>query len=91
MNHQVEGARAFLHKRFVPALEAKQAAYKLEIVRFMTDADSIGEAVTKRASAINAAAIIIQSHNKGSLKEFFLGSVSKYASTHATQAVIVLH
>lgn len=87
----MEEARKFLHNRFVPELEAKGAEYKLEIVRFLTDADSIGEAVTKRASAINAAAIIIHSHNKGALREFFLGSVSKYTSTHATQAVIVLH
>lgn len=60
-------------------------------MRFLTDNDSIGEAICKRASNINAAVIVIASHNKGVIKEFFLGSVSKYTSTHAQQAVIVVH
>lgn len=87
----VDNARELCQRRFVPKLTAAGAAYKVEIVRFLTDNDSIGEAVCKRASAINAVAIVMASHNKGVFKEFFLGSVSKYAASHAKTAVVVLH
>lgn len=37
---------------------------QIEIVRFSTDNDSIGEVLCKRAEAVNAVAVIMASHNK---------------------------
>ncbi len=45
-----------------------------EIVHFLTDNDSIGEAVCKRAEALNAAAVVMAKHQRGAIAEFFLGS-----------------
>ncbi len=45
-----------------------------EIVHFLTDNDSIGEAICKRAEALNAAAVVMAKHQRGAIAEFFLGS-----------------
>ncbi len=37
---------------------------QVEIVRFSTDNDSIGEVLCKRAQALNACAVVMASHNK---------------------------
>lgn len=49
-----------------------------EIVHFLTDNDSIGEAICKRGEALGAAAVIMAKHQRGAIAEFFLGSVTKY-------------
>lgn len=43
-------------------------------MHFLTDNDSIGEAVCKRAEALNAAAVVMAKHQRGAIAEFFLGS-----------------
>jgi nucleotide-binding universal stress UspA family protein len=43
-------------------------------VHFLTDNDSIGEAICKRAEALNAAAVVMAKHQRGAIAEFFLGS-----------------
>ena len=37
---------------------------QIEIVRFSTDNDSIGEVLCRRAEAVDAVAVIMASHNK---------------------------
>ena len=53
-----------LNKRFVPKASARDIPFKLEMVRFGTGNDAIGEAVCKRAKTIDAAAVVIASHSK---------------------------
>lgn len=43
-------------------------------MHFLTDNDSIGEAICKRAEALNAAAVVMAKHQRGAIAEFFLGS-----------------
>jgi hypothetical protein len=43
-------------------------------VHFLTDNDSIGEAICKRAEALNASAVVMAKHQRGAIAEFFLGS-----------------
>lgn len=86
----IEEAKKFIGKRFVSLVESAHIPFKVEIVRFLTDNDSIGEVICKRAEAINAASVVMASHNKGPIKEFFLGSVTKYATHHCKQPVLVL-
>eukprot|EP00884_Botryococcus_braunii_P021896 jgi/Botrbrau1/8390/Bobra.0237s0012.1 len=78
MNQKVEKqheqeAEAFVRKRFVSLLEAKEADFSVEIVKFMVDSDSISDVICKRAEELNAVAVVIASHNKSTLSEFFLG------------------
>lgn len=65
-----------------------------EIVHFLTDNDSIGEAVCKRAEALSAAAVVMAKHQRGAIAEFFLGSGAAWlagqvaALIHCAQALV---
>lgn len=50
---------------------------QVEIVHFLTDNDSIGEAIVTRAAALKAAAVVLAKHQRGAIAEFFMGSVTK--------------
>ncbi|KAI7840666.1 hypothetical protein COHA_005588 [Chlorella ohadii] len=87
----IADAKEFMKRRFVTKLASRNIAYKVEIVHFLTDNDSIGEAVCKRAEALNAAAVVMAKHQRGAIAEFFLGSVTKYCTHHCKQPLVVLH
>ncbi|KAL4443592.1 hypothetical protein ABPG75_011329 [Micractinium tetrahymenae] len=87
----ISEAKEFMKRRFVTKLASRSIAYKVEIVHFLTDNDSIGEAICKRAEALNAAAVVMAKHQRGAIAEFFLGSVTKYCTHHIKQPLIVLH
>ena len=55
-----------------------QLPYQVEILRHSTDSDSVGSAICERASKLGAALVVLSTHNKGALKEFFVGSVTNY-------------
>lgn len=80
-----------IKRRFVTKVATRSIPYQVEIVHFLTDASSIGEAVCKRAAALNAAAVCMAKHQRGSISEFFLGSTTKYCTAHITSPLIVLH
>ena len=63
----------------------------MEIGHFLVDADSIGEAVCKRADALDAAAVVMAKHQRSAVSEFFLGSTAKYCTVHCKRALVVLH
>lgn len=84
-------AREFLTKTFAVKLEELKIPYQVEIVRFGTDTDSIGSITCKRAEQLNATALVMAKHNKGQIKEFFLGSVTSYCTHHSKVPVCVLH
>lgn len=84
-------AREYLTKTFALKLEADKIPYQLEIVRFSTDSDSIGSITCKRAEQVNANLVVMAKHNKGAVKEFFMGSVTNYMSHHCKAPVCILH
>jgi hypothetical protein len=47
--------------------------YTVEVVRGCIDNDSIGALVCKRAEQLNAAALLLAKHQRGAVKEFFIG------------------
>ena len=53
----------------------------MEILRHSTDSDSVGSAICERASKLGAALVVLSKHNKGALKEFFVGSVTNYCES----------
>ena len=59
-----------------------QISYKMKVVKFATDNDSIGSIICKRAEKINAVAVVLAKHNKGKIAEFFVGSVTNYCESH---------
>ncbi|KAG2438368.1 hypothetical protein HYH02_010823 [Chlamydomonas schloesseri] len=84
-------ARSILVDKFVPKLKAKDVPYQVELVRFATDNESIGAVICKRAEQLQAAAVVMAKHNKGAIKEFFVGSVCNYCTHHCKSPVLVMH
>lgn len=74
---QIAEAKEFIKRRFVTKLATRNIAYKVEIVHFLTDNDSIGEAICTRAEALKAATVVVAKHQRGVVAEFFMGSVTK--------------
>ncbi|GIL49589.1 hypothetical protein Vafri_5924 [Volvox africanus] len=86
-----DNARQTLTERFVPKLAAKDVSYQLELVRFATDNESIGAVICRRAEQLQASCVVMAKHNKGAVKEFFVGSVCNYCTHHCKSPVLVMH
>ncbi|KAK9863764.1 hypothetical protein WJX84_004934 [Apatococcus fuscideae] len=87
----VEEANNFIQHRMLPYLTEKGVRFKVELCRYLTDNDSIGDVVCKRAEALNAVAVVLQSHNKSAITEFFMGSVANYTANHCRQPILLMH
>jgi uncharacterized protein YfbU (UPF0304 family) len=55
---QEKEAETFVRKRFTPLLEKKEANFTVEIVKFLTDNDSISNVICKRAEDLNAVSVV---------------------------------
>ncbi|GAX73912.1 hypothetical protein CEUSTIGMA_g1362.t1 [Chlamydomonas eustigma] len=84
-------ASEFMAVGFVQLLRDQKIPHKIEIVKFAVDSDSVGSLVCKRAEQLNAAAVVLAKHNKGSIKEFFVGSVTNYCTKHCKSPIVVIH
>jgi len=62
----------------------------VHLVKAEVDADSIGGVVCRRAAELGAAALVMASHTKSKLQEFFLGSVTNYCCHHFRYPVLVV-
>jgi structural maintenance of chromosome 2 len=51
----------------------QQIPYQVEIVRGCVDNDSIGALLCRRAEQLNAGVVLMAKHNRGAIKEFFIG------------------
>lgn len=60
-------------------------------MRFPTLPLATGAVLVQRANELAAVAVVVARHNKGMLKEFFMGSVSTYMSKHCKRPVVVIH
>jgi nucleotide-binding universal stress UspA family protein len=87
----IADAKEMMKRRFVTKVASKDIPYRVEIVHFLTDADSIGEAICKRAEGLDASVVCMAKHNRGKISEFFLGSTTKYCTTHCKCPLVVLH
>ncbi|KAF8056765.1 SECA2 [Scenedesmus sp. PABB004] len=72
-----------------PVAVASQRAEQF-IDRFCeVDTESVGHVLCKKAEELDAAAIVMASHNKDRVAEFFLGSVSQYCTHHSKRPVVI--
>lgn len=88
---QEEHALAFIHERFEVVLKQKRVQYDAHLIRCNTSSDSVGQLICARADLLKVAAVIMAKHNKGAVKEFFVGSSCSYVIHRCKQPVIVLH
>lgn len=85
--------RNVLLERFGPLLQANQVSFQLDV---LTDYGSdplqgVASAVVATAERLDAAALVVCGHSKGTFAEWLLGSVSDFAVHHASVPVVVLH
>jgi len=88
---KVNAAKEFIAKRFLTAAAKRGVPYKVEIAHFLTDSSSVGDAIVKRAEALDAFCVCMAKHNRGTIAEFFIGSTTKYVSNHGMRPLVVLH
>lgn len=84
-------AQELMEKKFASKLREKHIPFKVEIVKFATDNESIGSIICKRADQLNAVVVVLAKHNRGRVKEFFVGSVASYCTHHCKSPVLVMH
>ncbi|GLC52279.1 hypothetical protein PLESTB_000604400 [Pleodorina starrii] len=78
---------------FTPQInrEAYEAAVrKSEAFISETDTNSVGHVICTKAEELKAACVLMGSHNKGPVAEFFMGSVSQYVSHHCKMPVVIV-
>lgn len=80
-------------QRFGPLLQANKVNFQLDV---LTDYGSdplqgVAAAVVNTAEKLDAAALVVCGHSKGTFAEWLLGSVSDFAVHHAAVPVVVLH
>ena len=84
-------ANAMIQQHFVEQAVKAGARHRVEVVRFNTNSDSIAQVIVTRAAELKATAVVLASHHKSPLQEFFVGSVSKEVLMSCQQTVVVLH
>lgn len=50
----------------------------------------MGHVICMKAEEIKATCVLMGSHNKGPVREFFMGSVSQYVSHHCKVPVVIV-
>ena len=85
-----KAAAEFLSRRFEPLMKAAGAKHTFEVVRFLTDAASVGDAVARRASELGATLVAIAGHGKGKLAKWLLGSVTEEVVARCSVPVLLV-
>jgi nucleotide-binding universal stress UspA family protein len=89
-----EDAKTFLKTKVIPALQKALPNKKFEAMVIQAEGDSskkIGQRVIKYAVDHEAAMLVMASHSKKPLIEFWLGSVTSYCAHHSLVPVVILH
>ena len=82
-------AERYIAEKIAPALEVAGCHYIVEIFAYETDDSSVGEIICERAVDEDVAAVIMASHSKARVREFFIGSVANYCLHRCKKPVIV--
>jgi nucleotide-binding universal stress UspA family protein len=89
--HQaIAKAEKFIVNRFLSKIPSEIATTPIvHIIKSEVDTGSIGQVICQKAEDLNAALVIMGSHNKGAISELFLGSVSQYVTQHCKKPVTI--
>lgn len=87
----VKKAEDFIVKRFLSAFPPESKITPIvHIVKSETDSESVGHIVCAKALELNAHCVLMGSHDKGHMKEFFIGSVSRYVQHNCKKPVVIV-
>ena len=86
-----EDCAKYVAETLLPILDqrGKNVSYQLDIIAYEMNNTSIGEVVCEKASIIDADLVVMASHRKGRVQEFFVGSVTNYCLHHSKVPLIV--
>mmetsp|Transcript_25221 Transcript_25221/g.54824 ORF Transcript_25221/g.54824 Transcript_25221/m.54824 type:complete len:162 (+) Transcript_25221:155-640(+) len=87
----VRTAEEFIVKRFLSRIPINcQSTPIVHVIKSETDSESVGHIICQKAFDLNATAVVMGNHNKGPVREFFMGSVSQYITHHCKRPVIII-
>lgn len=87
----IRKAETFIVKRFLSRFPPESKSTPIvHVVKSETDSSSVGHIICGKAYELRASSIVMGSHNKGAVKGFFMGSVSKYILTHCVACPVVI-
>jgi nucleotide-binding universal stress UspA family protein len=55
-----------------------------------TDSQSVGHIICQKAEDLKSTLVVMGNHNKSSVAEFFMGSVSQYVTHHSKRPVLIV-
>lgn len=71
----VDKGLAMVHERVLPLLSPHNVPHKVHILEKHTDTETIAKAIAAKAEELRAHSITLAHHKKGTLTQWFLGSV----------------
>lgn len=87
MQQHVAEAKGFIERSFAPRLQGFD--YKTEVVLAHTGAKAVGALLCEHALKVDAAALVMASHQKGAMQRFFLGSTTDYCAKHSLVPLVI--
>jgi nucleotide-binding universal stress UspA family protein len=87
---QREAAEKFIANKLVPLLkDVPGLSVRHAVLRFATDADSVGRVICTNAEELGATMVVLPTHGKGRLRELIMGSTANYCTHHSRVPVLV--
>jgi nucleotide-binding universal stress UspA family protein len=83
-------AEQFIQDEFVAVAQERGITANIVLVKESKGHD-IGQVVCQEAEKLSASPLVMYSHQKSRMEEFFLGSVSKYCATACKRPVLLVH
>ena len=92
-----KAARAFITREFASLIADRALpinALAVDVVHELTGSsagESVGDAIIRTAEELDAAALVLLSHEKRKLEQFIWGSVSKEVASRTKRPVVLVH
>lgn len=87
----VRNSETFIVKRFLSHFPMHSKSTPIvHIIKSETDSSSVGHIICQKALELRANAVFMGNHNKGPIKELFLGSVSQYIMHNCKCPVVIV-
>lgn len=82
--------RRILQQHYAPLVQQYDVPTCFDVITDVGE-DNVAHTISHTAERLNAAALVLSAHGKGSLLEWLVGSVANYCAHHCRQPVVVLH
>lgn len=87
---EIEYTKEFCKHRFVAMLSDAKVPFDVRVVVGPTDSESISHVIARKCDELSATIVVMARHSKGSLKEMWVGSVTKQLLRKANIPVAIV-